>query len=245
MAMEFAGETLASLNMEERMTITNMAIEAGAKNGIIEPDAVTEQYVHLRTDKPYEVVRGDGDAKVIDVMEFDVRNIQPTVAQPHSPANKATARDLRNVAIDRVYIGSCTGGKTTDFIAAARVLVGKRTRVETFIVPATTDVDMDMDIHKVNGKTLREIFTAAGCKIGPASCAACLGGPEDTFGRANTPIKVVSTTNRNFPGRMGHKGSSVFLASPLTAAASAITGRITDPRQYVNFNAPVGLVQGR
>ena len=135
--------------------------------------------------------------------------------------------------IDRSYIGSCTGGKTTDFIAAAAVLAGRKVKVETFIVPATTETDADLDRCKVAGKGLREIFLAAGCKVGPASCAACLGGPVDTFGRANEPVTVVSTTNRNFPGRMGHKDAAIYLASPLTAAASALTGRITDPRDCI------------
>ncbi len=135
--------------------------------------------------------------------------------------------------IDRAYIGSCTGGKTTDLVAAASVLAGGRVKVDTYVVPATVEVDMDMDRCKVGDRTLRRIFQDAGCKIGPASCAACLGGPPDTFGRANEPINVISTTNRNFPGRMGHKDAGVFLASPLTAAASALAGRITDPRDYV------------
>jgi 3-isopropylmalate/(R)-2-methylmalate dehydratase large subunit len=166
-------------------------------------------------------------------MEFDVAALEPTVAQPHSPGNRATARKLTEVRIERVYIGSCTGGKTTDFLAAARVLAGRTAAVETYIVPATVEVDADLDRLKVGSKTLRAVFQDAGCRIGPASCAACLGGPPDTFGRVNEPIKVVSTTNRNFPGRMGHKNAGIYLASPLTAAASAVTGKITDPRDVL------------
>jgi len=242
-AMEFAGEALAGLNMDERMTICNMAIEAGGKNGIIAPDEVTLKYVRERTDKPFEVVASDTDAEYVSVMEFDVADIQPTVAQPHSPDNRAAAAQLGDVKIDRAYIGSCTGGKTTDFVAAATVLAGKQVKVKTYIVPATTEVDADLDRCKVGDLTLREVFAAAGCRIGPASCAACLGGPVDTFGRANEPINVISTTNRNFPGRMGHKQAGVFLASPLTAAASALTGRITDPREYVPAGSTIGAVE--
>jgi len=241
LAMEFAGEALAALNMDERMTVTNMAVEAGAKNGIIAPDAVTEGYVRARTDRPFEVVLGDADAEFADVMELDVADIAPTVASPHSPGNRAAAADLADVKIDRAYIGSCTGGKTTDLLAAAMVLAGEEVRAETFVVPATTAVDAELDRRKVGGKTLREVFAAAGCRVAPASCAACLGGPADTFGRANEPITVVSTTNRNFPGRMGHKQARIYLASPLTAAASAVTGRITDPRDHFGAHRPVGL----
>ena len=230
MAMEFAGEAVAAMNVDERMTICNMAVEAGAKNGIIAADAVTEAYVRARTDKPFQVVQSDSGAQYADVTEIDVAKLQPTLAKPHSPANAATAAELAGTRIDRAYIGSCTGGKTTDFLAAAKVLAGATVKVETFIVPATTDVDADLDKLQVSGKTLREIFRAAGCRIGPASCAACLGGPEDTFGRVNTPLVVVSTTNRNFPGRMGHRDAQIYLASPLTAAASAVAGAIADPR---------------
>jgi 3-isopropylmalate/(R)-2-methylmalate dehydratase large subunit len=242
-AMEFTGEALAGLNIDERMTMCNMAIEAGGKNGIIAPDEVTVQYVRSRTDRPFTVRQSDGDAGYATVMDFDVRKIPPTVARPHSPGNRAAAADLEDVRIDRSYIGSCTGGKTTDFVAAATVLAGRKVKVETFIVPATTEVDADLDRLTIGGRSLRRIFQDAGCRIGPASCAACLGGPADTFGRANDPIAVVSTTNRNFPGRMGHKDARIFLVSPLTAAASAITGAITDPRKVADLSEPVGATR--
>ncbi|MFW6133174.1 MAG: 3-isopropylmalate dehydratase large subunit [Planctomycetota bacterium] len=232
-AMEFDGEAIRSLEMDERCTICNMAIEAGGKNGIIAADDTTLAYVRRRApaDAPQPTVyESDADAKYAATYAFDVADIEPTVARPHSPGNRAAARELSDVRIDRVYIGSCTGGKTADFAAAARLLARREVAVETFIVPATTEVDADLDRRTVDGRSLREIFTAAGCRIGPASCAACLGGPPDTFGRVNEPLTVVSTTNRNFPGRMGHKEARIYLASPLTAAASAVTGRITDPR---------------
>jgi len=239
-AMEFAGQAIRRLNIDERCTICNMAIEAGAKSGIIAADDVTLDFVRGRTDKDFAVVTSDDDAEYAVVHEFDTASLEPTVAQPHSPGNRALARELADVKIDRSYIGSCTGGKTTDFLAAATVLAGREVAVETFIVPATVEVDMDLDRREVGGHTLREVFTAAGCRIGPASCAACLGGPEDTFGRANEPLTIVSTTNRNFPGRMGHKDARIHLASPLTAAASAVTGRITDPRDVVDLDHPIG-----
>jgi 3-isopropylmalate/(R)-2-methylmalate dehydratase large subunit len=215
-----------------------MAIEAGGKSGIIAPDEVIRRYLRRRTDKPLQTVASDGDAQYEGVREFDVGEIPPTVARPHSPANRAAAADCADVPIDRAYIGSCTGGKTTDFVAAAAVLARRTVRAETYVVPATTEVDADLDRRTVGGRTLRQVFLDAGCKVGPASCAACLGGPADTFGRANAPITVVSTTNRNFPGRMGHKAARVFLASPLTAAASALTGRITDPRDWLQSGWP-------
>ncbi|MBI5725662.1 MAG: 3-isopropylmalate dehydratase large subunit [Planctomycetes bacterium] len=235
MAMEFAGQAIKSLNVDERCTLCNMAIEAGGKNGIIEPDDVTLSYVRQRsTKKDFTVYKSDAKAQYAKVIEYDVGRIEPAVAKPHSPDNHATARELADVKIDRVYIGSCTGGKTTDFMAAAAILNGRTVVVETFIVPATTETDMDLDRVKVGGRALRKIFADAGCRIGPASCAACLGGPPDTFGRANEPIQVVSTTNRNFPGRMGHLDAGVWLASPLTAAASAVTGKIADPRKFIS-----------
>jgi len=242
-AMEFAGEAITQLGVDERCTICNMAIEAGGKNGIIAPDKVITDYLAARTDKPFEAVASDDDATYFKTFTFDATKLEPTVAQPHSPDKRALARELKDVSIDRSYIGSCTGGKTTDFIAAATVLAGRTVAVETFIVPATTEVDIDLDRLKVGDKTLRQVFLDAGCKVGPASCAACLGGPEDTFGRANTPIKVISTTNRNFPGRMGSKSAGVYLASPLTAAASAVTGKITDPRDVMEFDKPIGRAE--
>jgi 3-isopropylmalate/(R)-2-methylmalate dehydratase large subunit len=232
-AMEYDGEGIYSLSIEERMTICNMAIEAGGKNGIIPADSLTETFVHSRTDKPFTVIHSDPDAGYHSVHEIDLNSLEPTVAKPHSPDNRDLARNLTDVRLQRAYIGSCTGGKIEDFMAAARILDGKRVAIDTYIVPATTEVDSQLDVKKQNGHTLREVFLAAGCKIGPASCAACLGGPADTFGRLNGSELCISTTNRNFPGRMGSKASAVFLASPLTVAASALTGHVTDPRDYL------------
>ncbi|HQO33355.1 MAG TPA: 3-isopropylmalate dehydratase large subunit [bacterium] len=232
-AMEFAGDGVFSLNVEERMTLCNMAIEAGGKNGIIEPDDAILAYVKKRTDKPFTVVKNDRDASYHSEHVYRSADIEPTVARPHSPENRATARELAGTKITRAYIGSCTGGKITDMQAAARVLLGRKTAVPTFVVPATMEVAQAMEHEKVDGSTLKQVFEAAGAQIAPPFCAACLGGPADTFGRLNGPEICISTTNRNFPGRMGSKQSQVFLASPYTVAASAIRGEITDPREFL------------
>ena len=232
--MEWAGNAIMNFSMEERMTLCNMAIEGGGKNAVIEADEVTLKYVKERTNKPYNVYRSDHDANYYFKKTYDASTMEPIVAKPHSPDNKALVRECSDVKIDRSYIGSCTGGKYTDFLAAASILNGKKVAVNTFIVPATTEVYKDLEEKTLNGKTLLNIFKDAGCEIGDASCAACLGGPKDTFGRTHGTEVVVSTTNRNFPGRMGSKQSEVYLASPYTAAASALTGRITDPREMLN-----------
>ncbi len=235
-AMEWAGDAVMKFSMEERMTLCNMAIEAGGKSAIIAADHVTEAYVKQRTDKPFKIYHSDADAGYYFKKSYDASAMQPMVAKPHSPDNKAEVREVSDVKIDRAYIGSCTGGKVTDFRAAAEIIGGRKVKVDTFIVPATREVEADLHKEKIGGKTLAEIFEAAGAHMGEPSCAACLGGPKDTFGRANDKEVVVSTTNRNFPGRMGSKQSQVYLASPYTAAASALTGRITDPREFLNGN---------
>jgi len=234
-AMEFAGEAVAALGVEEKMTLCNMAIEAGGKNGIIEPTADVLAYVNSRnkSHRPFQVVRNDAGCAFYADYSWDVGKLEPVVAQPHAPDKRAAVRKLAGTKIDRAYIGSCTGGKLADFVAAAKVLAGQKVAVDTFIVPATVEVDRNLDATTQGGKSLRQIFADAGCWIGPASCAACLGGPSDTFGRMNAPLVCISTTNRNFPGRMGHKESAVYLASPLTVAASAIHGTISDPREFV------------
>jgi len=233
-AMEFAGSTIQGLSMEDRMTLCNMAIEAGGKNGTVAPDETTFEYVRDRTSKPFDPVYTDADARFYSDRQYDVSKLEPVVAKPHSPDNRALARECRDVKIDRVYIGSCTGGKTSDFMYAARILKGQQVKVPTYLVPATQKVYEDLFTQKYEGQTLSEIFLNAGC-IEPAapSCAACLGGPKDTFGRLNEPEICVSTTNRNFPGRMGNKEAGIYLASPYTAAASALTGYVTDPRDFL------------
>ena len=233
-AMEFAGEGVQSLNIEERMTLCNMVIEAGGKNGVIEPDDVTVRFVKGKTKKPFEVVKNDSNARYYTERVYKTKELEPVVAKPHSPDNRALVREVEGTRLDRAYIGSCTGGKITDFMAAARILNGRRVKVDTFIVPATTEIARRMKYEKVGDETLHEIFIKAGAKIGDASCAACLGGPKDTFGRLNEALVCISSTNRNFPGRMGSREAQVYLASPFTVAASAVEGKITDPRKFLS-----------
>ena len=230
--MEFSGSTIDAMTMEDRMTLCNMVIEAGGKNGICVPDATTIDYVRKRTTKEFESFLNDDGAQYHSVHRFNVKDIEPTVAKPHSPDNKARVSEVAGTKLDRAYIGSCTGGKISDFVAAAEILRGQKVAIDTFIVPATTDVARAIGEITVDGKTVLQVFQEAGCRIGEASCAACLGGPTDTFGRLNGVEVCISTTNRNFPGRMGSPKSQVYLASPYTVAASAVKGVITNPREY-------------
>jgi len=174
------------------------------------------------------------DAKFFFEKVYQTKELEPTVAKPHSPDNKANVSEVAGEKLDRAYVGSCTGGKITDFVAVAKILKGNTVKLDTFIVPATTEIAARLKTEKLEGTPLEEIFLNAGARIGDASCAACLGGPKDTFGRLNSAERCISTTNRNFPGRMGSKKAAVFLASPLTVAASALRGKITDPREFIS-----------
>jgi 3-isopropylmalate/(R)-2-methylmalate dehydratase large subunit len=240
-AMQFQGPGAKTLTMDDRMTIANMAIEAGGKNGIFEPDEKTFQYVDERTKangtkSTYDALACDpeGQQRFRYNKAFDLSQLEPTVACHPNPGNRKLAKELEDITLDRAYIGSCTGGKTSDFLAFAEVIKGHKVKIDTFGVPATPDVVHELQTALVNGKTVWQVLEEAGVQMTEnASCAACLGGPTDTFGRLNKPMKCISATNRNFPGRMGHLESQVFLASPYTVAASAITGHITDPREFV------------
>lgn len=233
-AMEFCGSAIKELSVEERMTLCNMAVEAGAKNGIIEPDEKTLAYVRARSRKPFDAVHGDAGAPVAKEWDYDTASLEPCVAEPHIPSNYAPAREKSGVKLDRAYIGSCTGGKLSDFVMAAKLLKGRKVSIETLLIPATSQVAEGLMTERIDGKSLVEIFAEAGCAdIAPPSCAACLGGPHDTYGRAKGEEIIISATNRNFIGRMGSKKAAIYLASPLTTAASAITGRITDPREFM------------
>lgn len=240
-AMQFQGPGAQALSIDDRMTIANMAIEAGGKNGIFEPDEKTFAYVNARTKanatkSDYEPLFCDPDQKQHFVYDqrFDLSRLEPTVACHPNPGNRKLARELGHVALDRAYIGSCTGGKTSDFLAFAQIVKGRRVKLETFGVPATPEVITELKQQQLDGRSVWDVLVAAGVQLTEnPSCAACLGGPADTFGRMNEPLKCISTTNRNFPGRMGHIESQVFLASPYTVAASALTGRITDPREFL------------
>ncbi len=231
--LQFEGPAVEAMDMAERMTLCNMAIEAGAKSGIIAPDETTFYFVRARTKKPFEAVYGDANAFYFAELRVDASTLTPQVARPHSPDNVVGVADIEGTPVDRCYIGSCTGGKIEDFTRAAEILEHREVAVETLCIPATTAVENEINTLCRNGRTLREIFESAGARVGPPSCAACLGGPPDTLGRLRGGEACISTTNRNFPGRMGSRDAAVFLASPYTVAASALTGRITDPRRYL------------
>jgi 3-isopropylmalate/(R)-2-methylmalate dehydratase large subunit len=212
--------------MEERLTLTNMTTEAGAKNGIIEPDSITDEYIRERTDSSYFAILGDSDAEFSDIFTYEIDKLEPTVAKPFSPGNISVARELQGTEIDKAYIGSCTGAKLEDLRLAAKLLKGKKVKVRTEVLPAAQSIYM-----KAIKEGLISIFMEAGAVIGPPTCGACCGAHMGVLGKGEI---CVSTTNRNFPGRMGHVESKTYLASPLVVAASAITGKITDPRDARN-----------
>lgn len=238
-AMQFDGPGVDSLSMDDRMTIANMAIEAGGKNAIFPFDARTAEYVDARTNlngtkQRYDPVEADANQKFVYELTVDLSKLEPTVACHPDPGQRKKAKEM-DMKLDRAYVGSCTGGKTSDFVEFARVLRGHKVSIDTFGVPATPDIVHELQTTRWGGKTIWNILVDAGVRMTEnAGCAACLGGPVDTFGRINQAgLKCISATNRNFPGRMGDKESQVFLASPATVAASAIAGRITDPREYL------------
>jgi len=226
-AMEFVGPALAEMSMEARMTITNMAIEAGAKNGVIGFDDVTKQYLdeHLNDRKDYTIYESDGDAEYESIEEFDCSKIEPMVALPNLPSGGVPVGQCAGMEMDQAYIGSCTNGRIEDLRIAAKILKGKQVAIRTLIVPATPTIwKQAMD------EGLFDIFYDAGCVIAAPTCGACLGGFMGVLAEGE---KCISTTNRNFVGRMGHPKSKVYLASPATAAASAVTGRLEDCRKYI------------
>lgn len=219
--MEFAGNAVSEMSMEERLTLTNMTTEAGAKNGIIEPDAVTDEYIRQRTANPYRRISGD-DPNYLEEYTYEIDKIEPTVARPYSPQNAAAARELQGVEVNKAYIGSCTGAKLEDLRSAAQILKGKKVKIRTEVLPAAQSIYL-----KAMREGLIEIFMEAGAVVGPPTCGACCGAHMGILAKDEI---CVSTTNRNFPGRMGHVESQTYLASPLVVAASALKGKITDPR---------------
>ena len=225
-AMEFVGPALAEMSAEARMTITNMAIEAGAKSGIIGFDDVTRQYLdeHLKEKTCYAVYDSDSDAEYLSTEEFDCSALEPMVALPHLPSGGVPVGECAGMEMDQAYIGSCTNGRIEDLRIAAKILDGKEVAIRTLIVPATPVI-----WKQAKDEGLFDIFYDAGCVIAAPTCGACLGG---FMGILAAGEKCISTTNRNFVGRMGHPKSEVYLASPATAAASAITGKITDCRKF-------------
>lgn len=224
-SMEFTGPGVATLSMDDRLCICNMAIEAGAKNGIFPVDEVTTAYLTGRSRREWTVYEADPDAEYEQTFEIDLSAIEPTVSWPHLPENTHTAKESEAIAIDQVVIGSCTNGRLEDMQAAYEILKGKTIApgVRGIIIPGT------MQVYKAclqNGWL--EAFIDAGCIVSTPTCGPCLGGYMGILAEGE---RCISTTNRNFVGRMGHVKSEVYLASPATAAASALTGHITDPRE--------------
>jgi len=226
-AMEFVGPTLAGMSMEARMTMTNMAIEAGAKNGVIPFDDTTKAYLreHLKESVEYTVFESDPDAGYLATETFDCSKLEPMVALPHLPSNAVPIGQCAGQAMDQAYIGSCTNGRIEDLRIAAKIMKGKQVAIRTLIVSSTPEV-----WKQAADEGLFDVFYGAGCVISAPTCGACLGG---FMGVLAAGEKCVSTTNRNFVGRMGSPKSEVYLASPATAAASAVEGKLTDPRKYL------------
>jgi 3-isopropylmalate/(R)-2-methylmalate dehydratase large subunit len=226
-AMEFCGETIQGLPMENRFTITNMAIEAGGKSGIIEPDEVTRAYVEPRAKRPPRIYRSDPDASYAAVYEWDVSRLEPQVAYPFSPENTRPISEVEDIYVDQAVIGSCTNGWFSDLYEAALVLKGRKVHphVRLIVFPATQEI-----YNRALREGLMEIFTEAGAIISTPTCGPCLGGHMGVLGPGE---KCISTTNRNFPGRMGHRESEVYLSSPAVTAASAVAGKIVHPETVV------------
>lgn len=224
-AMEFSGEAIANLSMESRLTMANMAIEAGGKNGIIVPDKVTKEYVQSRAKRPYKFFQSDPEVQYRQVLDIDVSQIEPQVAFPHLPSNVKPISAVGNVSIDQAVIGSCTNGRLEDLRIAARVLKGRKRGpyVRLIIIPATQEI-----YRQAMKEGLFEIFLDAQAVISTPTCGPCLGGYMGILGKGE---RAVTTTNRNFVGRMGHLESEVYLANAAVAAASAVLGRIGSPEE--------------
>jgi len=221
-AMQFGGDGISDMSVESRLTLTNMTTEAGAKNGIIEPDQKVFDYLAERGVTEYDAVYDDEDAQYAKTYEYDVSELEPLVAKPFSPQNVSVVQETTGIEIDKSYIGSCTGAKYEDLVAVARILKGRKVKVRTEIVPAAISI-----YKKASENGLDKIFLDAGAVIGAPTCGACCGAHMGVLAKDEV---CVSTTNRNFPGRMGHVDSKTYLTSPLVAAASAVTGKLTDPR---------------
>jgi len=228
-AMEFEGEAIRHLSMDQRFTITNMAVEAGAKNGIIAPDEKTLQYVSQRAKKPWKVYHSDPDAEYSEIYEWDAGKLEPLVAWPYLPSNVHPVSASTHISIDQAFIGSCTNGRIEDLRIAAKILKGRKVHpyVRCIVIPAS---------KKVYTQALKEglidIFLEAGCVVSVSTCGPCLGGHMGILAEGE---RCISTSNRNFPGRMGHPKSEAYLANPAVVAASAVLGRIAHPEEVVSL----------
>ena len=226
-SMEFCGDGLSALTMSDRMTAANMAIEAGAKNGIFEVDEQTRSYLRSHHAAQPRIFRADDDAEYDETIEIDLSEITPTVAFPHLPENTKTFAEIGNVPVDQVVIGSCTNGRLEDLRIAAEILKGRKCaeNVRVIMIPATQQIYLD-----ALKEGLLEIFIESGAVVSTPTCGPCLGGYMGILAKGE---RAVATTNRNFVGRMGHPESEVYLASPAVAAASAVTGRLTAPEEVM------------
>ncbi|MDD2401094.1 MAG: 3-isopropylmalate dehydratase large subunit [Clostridia bacterium] len=226
-AMEFTGDAISELSMDGRLTMTNMAIEAGAKNGIIEVDNKTIEYVQTRAKRPWKIYKSDYNAVYNDILEIDVTSLQPQVAFPHLPSNTHDVMDSTHIKIDQAVIGSCTNGRMEDLRVAAEIMKDKKvhSEVRVIVIPGTREIYL-----QAIKEGLVEIFIESGAVVSTPTCGPCLGGYMGVLAKGE---KAISTTNRNFVGRMGHPESEVYLASPAVAAASAILGRIAAPEEVL------------
>ncbi len=220
--MQFGGSGIDEMSVDERLTLTNMTTEAGAKNGIIEPDQKINDYLAERGATNFSAVKGDDDASYAKIFEYEASEMEPIVAKPFSPENVSVVRETSSIELDKAYIGSCTGAKLEDLKAVAKILKGRKVKIRTEILPAAISI-----YKKALESGLVKIFLDAGVTVGPPTCGACCGAHMGVLAKDEI---CVSTTNRNFPGRMGHVDSQTYLTSPLVAAASAVTGKLTDPR---------------
>ncbi len=224
-AMEFTGPVIRKLSMDSRLTMSNMAIEAGAKAGIIEPDEITYAYLEGRAQRNYRGMFSDGDAGYSQIIEYDVGEIEPQVAFPHLPENSRGIKDVGEVPLDQVVIGSCTNGRLEDLRIAARILEGKKVhpRVRLIVIPGTQKI-----YQQALKEGLIDIFIEAEGAVSTPTCGPCLGGHMGVLAKGE---RSLATTNRNFVGRMGHPESEVYLCNPAVAAASAVTGQISSPEE--------------
>src|SRR3989304_1533786 len=232
-AMEFCGPVIDRLSMDSRLSMCNMAIEAGGKNGIIVPDKITKAYVDKRAERPYKFYTSDEDAVYCDVREYDCSKIEPQVAFPNLPENTRNITDVGNISIDQVVIGSCTNGRMEDLRIAAKILRGKKVAnyMRLIVIPATPLI-----YKQAMEEGLFEIYLKAGAIISPPTCGPCLGGHMGILAEGE---RALATTNRNFVGRMGHPKSEVYLANPAVAAATAIKGRIAHPDEVAKKQVKV------
>jgi 3-isopropylmalate/(R)-2-methylmalate dehydratase large subunit len=228
-AMEFEGEAISHLSMDQRFTITNMAVEAGAKNGIIAPDEKTLQYVSPRAKKPWKVYHSDQDAEYSEIYEWDAGKLEPLVAWPYLPSNVHPVSASTHISIDQAFIGSCTNGRIEDLRIAAKILKGRKVHpyVRCIVIPASKKVYM-----QALKEGLIDIFLEAGCVVSVSTCGPCLGGHMGILAEGE---RCISTSNRNFPGRMGHPKSEAYLANPAVVATSAVLGRIAHPEEVVSL----------